>query len=734
MALPAHDLMARSTPKSAQAWWPTTLDLTPLRQNEHNANPLGANFDYASAFATLDLEALKADVNDTLTQSQAWWPADYGNYGPFFVRMAWHSAGTYRTGDGRGGADGGQQRFEPLNSWPDNGNLDKARRLLWPIKQKYGSQISWADLMVLAGNVAMENMGFKTFGFAGGRTDDWEPEWVYWGPEAKMLADERYGEGRQLRKGLAAVQMGLIYVNPEGPNGNPDPLLAAHDIRETFGRMAMNDEETVALIAGGHSFGKAHGAHKPDECVGPEPTAEVISEQGLGWKNVCGKGNAEDTVTSGLEGAWTATPTQWSIMYLANLFAYDWEQTRSPAGALQWQPKGNAAAGTVPDAHLAEVSHAPVMFTTDLSLKFDPSYREISQRFLANPQEFELAFAKAWFKLTHRDMGPKVRYLGADAPEETLAWQDPLPERRYKAISDRDIGKLKGAIAETGLSNTQLVATAWASAATYRGTDMRGGANGARIRLAPQNQWAVNDPDALAEVLAVLQQVQDDFNTTLSRGKQVALADVIVLAGNVGVERAAAEFGINVSIPFTPGRVDALEGSVDKDSMAVLEPQHDGFRNHMANLGFMTPAQALIDKADRLNLTVSEMTVLLGGMRALNANAEGSAHGVLTDRPGVLSNDFFIHLLDMTTAWAPSDEAYVFEGRDRQTGDLKWTATEFDLVLGSNAELRAVVEFYAFDESRQRFVKDFASAWTKVMNADRFDIEDAGNVVVSVTP
>ena len=734
MALPAHDLMARSTPKSAQAWWPTTLDLTPLRQNEQNANPLGASFDYAAAFATLDLEALKADVNDTLTQSQAWWPADYGNYGPFFVRMAWHSAGTYRTGDGRGGADGGQQRFEPLNSWPDNGNLDKARRLLWPIKQKYGSQISWADLMVLAGNVAMENMGFKTFGFAGGRTDDWEPEWVYWGPEAKMLADERYGEGRQLRKGLAAVQMGLIYVNPEGPNGNPDPVLAAYDIRETFGRMAMNDEETVALIAGGHSFGKAHGAHKPDDCVGPEPTAEAISEQGIGWNNVCGKGNAEDTVTSGLEGAWTATPTQWSIMYLANLFAYDWEQTRSPAGALQWQPKGNAAVGTVPDAHLSGVSHAPVMFTTDLSLKFDPSYREISQRFLANPQEFELAFAKAWFKLTHRDMGPKVRYLGADVPDETLAWQDPLPERGYKVISDRDIGKLKVAIAGTGLSNTQLVTTAWASAATYRGTDMRGGANGARIRLVPQNQWAVNDPDALSEVLAVLEQVQDDFNMTLFRGKQVALADVIVLAGNVGVERAAAEFGIAVSIPFTPGRVDALEGSVDKDSMAVLEPQHDGFRNYMANLGFMTPAQALIDKADRLNLTVSEMTVLLGGMRALNANAEGSVHGVLTDRPGVLSNDFFIHLLDMTTAWGPSDEAYVFEGRDRQTGDLKWTATEFDLVLGSNAELRAVVEFYAFDESRQRFVKDFASAWTKVMNADRFDIEDAGNVVVSVTP
>ncbi len=734
MALPAHDVMARSTPKSAQAWWPTTLDLTPLRQNEHNANPLGASFDYASAFATLDLEALKADVNDTLTQSQAWWPADYGNYGPFFVRMAWHSAGTYRTSDGRGGADGGQQRFEPLNSWPDNGNLDKARRLLWPIKQKYGSQISWADLMVLAGNVAMENMGFKTFGFAGGRTDDWEPEWVYWGPEAKMLADERYGEGRQLRKGLAAVQMGLIYVNPEGPNGNPDPVLAAYDIRETFGRMAMNDEETVALIAGGHSFGKAHGAHKPDDCVGPEPTGEVIVEQGFGWKNTCGKGNAEDTVTSGLEGAWTATPTQWSMMYLANLFAYEWEQTRSPAGALQWQPKEGAAAGTVPDAHAEGVSHAPVMFTTDLSLKFDPSYREISQRFVENPAEFELAFAKAWFKLTHRDMGPKIRYLGDDVPAETLAWQDPLPDRDYKLISDRDVRKLEAAIADSGLSNTQLVSTAWASASTYRATDMRGGANGARIRIAPQNQWAINNPAELAEVMAVLADVQDEFNSGLSRGKRVSLADVIVLAGNVGVERAAEAFGVEVSIPFSPGRVDAIEGSVDAASWSVLEPRHDGFRNYMADLGFMSPSQALIDKADMLNLTVSEMTVLLGGLRAMNANADGSDRGVLTDRPGVLSNDFFVNLLDMNTAWGPSPDAYVFEGRDRLSGDLKWTATEFDLVFGSNSELRAVVEFYAFDESRQRFVKDFASAWTKVMDADRFDIEESGNVVVSVTP
>ena len=732
VALPVIDAVARSTPKSTQAWWPASLDLTPLRQNERSTNPLGADFDYAAEFARLDLEALKADINETLTTSQPWWPADYGNYGPFFVRMAWHSAGTYRTSDGRGGADGGQQRFEPLNSWPDNGNLDKARRLLWPIKQQYGNQISWADLMVLAGNVAMENMGFKTFGFAGGRTDDWEPEWVYWGPEAKMLADERYAEGRQLRNGLAAVQMGLIYVNPEGPNGNPNPVLAAHDIRETFGRMAMNDEETVALIAGGHSFGKAHGAHKPNDCVGPEPTDETIVEQGFGWKNTCGKGNAEDTVTSGLEGAWTATPTQWSMMYLANLFAYEWEQTRSPAGALQWQPRDGAAAGTVPDAHLERVSHAPVMFTTDLSLKFDPSYREISERFLQNPEEFELAFAKAWFKLTHRDMGPRIRYLGDNVPAGTLAWQDPLPERDYKLISDRDIRKLEAAIEDSGLTNTQLVSTAWASASTYRGTDMRGGANGARIRLAPQNQWAINNPDALSEVIAVLEEVQDGFNSGLPRGKQVSLADVIVLAGNVGVEQAAKEFGVEVSIPFTPGRVDAIEGSLDDASWSVMEPRHDGFRNYMADLGFMTPSQALIDKADMLNLTVSEMTVLLGGMRAMNANADDSDRGVLTDRPGVLSNDFFVNLLDMNTAWGPSSEAYVFEGRDRQTDELKWTATEFDLVFGSNSELRSVVEFYAFDESRQRFIKDFASAWTKVMDADRFDIEDSGNVVVSV--
>ncbi len=721
----SFDVMARSTPKSTQAWWPASLDLTPLRQNERNSNPLGQDFDYATEFSKLDLADIRSDIDKTLTTSQPWWPADYGNYGPFFVRMAWHSAGTYRTSDGRGGADGGQQRFEPLNSWPDNGNLDKARRLLWPIKKKYGNQISWADLMVLAGDVAMENMGFKTYGFAGGRSDDWEPEWVYWGPEAKMLADERYSDGRQLRRGLAAVQMGLIYVNPQGPNGNPDPVLAAHDIRETFGRMAMNDEETVALIAGGHSFGKAHGAHKPDGCTGVEPAGAGTSEQGFGWTNRCGKGNAEDTVTSGLEGAWTSTPTQWSMMYLSNLYAYDWEQTLSPGGAIQWQPKDGAAAGTVPDAHLEGVSHAPVMFTTDLSLKFDPSYREITQRFLANPEEFQLAFAKAWFKLTHRDMGPRVRYLGSDVPDETLIWQDPLPERDFDIISNRDVRSLKAMIGKTELTNTQLMSVAWASASTFRGTDMRGGANGARLRLAPQNQWAVNDPDSLAEIINILEGVHEEFNNKVGRGKRAAFADVIVLAGNLGVERAAADFGIDLDVPFIPGRVDAIEGLLDVSSMAVLEPKHDGFRNYMGDLGFMTPAQALVDKADMLNLTTSEMTVLLGGMRVMNVNSGGSKHGVFTDRPGVLSNDFFVNLLNMDTAWSPSDEVYTFEGRDRQTGELRWTATEYDLVFGSNAELRSIAEFYAFDENRKKFVGDFVKVWNKVMNADRFEIKSS---------
>ncbi len=721
----SFDVVARSTPKSTQAWWPASLDLTPLRQNERNSNPLGQDFDYATEFSKLDLADIRSDIDKTLTTSQPWWPADYGNYGPFFVRMAWHSAGTYRTSDGRGGADGGQQRFEPLNSWPDNGNLDKARRLLWPIKKKYGNQISWADLMILAGDVAMENMGFKTYGFAGGRSDDWEPEWVYWGPEAKMLADERYSDGRRLRRGLAAVQMGLIYVNPQGPNGNPDPVLAAHDIRETFGRMAMNDEETVALIAGGHSFGKAHGAHKPDGCTGVEPAGAGTSEQGFGWTNRCGKGNAEDTVTSGLEGAWTSTPTQWSMMYLSNLYAYDWEQTLSPGGAIQWQPKDGAAAGTVPDAHLEGVSHAPVMFTTDLSLKFDPSYREITQRFLGNPEEFELAFAKAWFKLTHRDMGPRVRYLGSDVPDETLIWQDPLPERDFDIISNRDVRSLKAMIGKTELTNTQLMSGAWASASTFRGTDMRGGANGARLRLAPQNQWAVNDPDSLAEIINVLEEVHEEFNNKVGRGKRAAFADVIVLAGNLGVERAAADFGVELDVPFIPGRVDAIEGLLDVSSMAVLEPKHDGFRNYMGDLGFMTPAQALVDKADMLNLTTSEMTVLLGGMRVMNVNSGGSKHGVFTDRPGVLSNDFFVNLLNMDTAWSPSDEVYTFEGRDRQTGELKWTATEYDLVFGSNAELRSIAEFYAFDENRKKFVGDFVKVWNKVMNADRFEIKSS---------
>ena len=719
VALPVIDAVARSTPKSTQAWWPASLDLTPLRQNERSTNPLGADFDYAAEFARLDLEAVKADINETLTTSQPWWPADYGNYGPFFVRMAWHSAGTYRTSDGRGGADGGQQRFEPLNSWPDNGNLDKARRLLWPIKQQYGNQISWADLMVLAGNVAMENMGFKTFGFAGGRTDDWEPEWVYWGPEAKMLADERYAEGRQLRNGLAAVQMGLIYVNPEGPNGNPDPVLAAHDIRETFGRMAMNDEETVALIAGGHSFGKAHGAHKPSDCVGPEPTGEAIVEQGFGWKNTCGKGNAEDTVTSGLEGAWTATPTQWSMMYLANLFAYEWEQTRSPAGALQWQPKDGAAADTVPDAHIEGVSHAPVMFTTDLSLKFDPSYREISERFLQNPEEFELAFAKAWFKLTHRDMGPKIRYLGDDVPAETLAWQDPLPVRDYKFISDRDIRKLQAAIADSGLTNTQLVSTAWASASTFRGSDNRGGANGARIRLAPQKGWAVNQPEQLVKILPVLEKLQGEFNASASGGKKVSIADLIVLGGSVAVEAAAKKAGHEIAIEFLPGRTDATQEMTDIESFAVLEPIADGFRNFQKTDYSVSPEEMLLDKAQLLGLTAPEMTALVGGMRSLGISTNG--HGVFSDTTDKLNNSFFAKLLDMGVEWkATGSNSYEAVGRN--SGKPVSTATRVDLAFGSNSQLRALVEVYASDDAEDLFRRGFAAAWTKVMNNDRFDL------------
>ena len=701
-------------------WWPEVLDLEPLRQNESRANPLGEDFDYAAEFAKLDLAAVKRDIEVVLTTSQAWWPADYGNYGPLFIRMAWHSAGTYRVTDGRGGAGGGQQRFEPLNSWPDNTNLDKARRLLWPIKQKYGRAISWGDLMVLTGNVALESMGFQTLGFAGGRVDDWEAEKVNWGPEKKMLADERYHGDRQLKRPLAAVQMGLIYVNPEGPNGKPDPLAAAKDIRETFGRMAMDDEETVALIAGGHTFGKAHGAHKPDECLGPEPAAAGAEEQGFGWKNRCGKGNAEDTITSGLEGAWSMTPAQWSTQYLDNLFGFEWEQTKSPAGAVQWQPKGGKAAEMVPDAHDDSKRHPPMMFTTDLALREDPAYREIALRFRDDPKQFEQAFARAWFKLTHRDMGPRARYLGPDVPKEAFAWQDPLPKVDHPLVTKADVATLKRDILASGLTVAQLVRTAWASASTFRDTDMRGGANGARVRLAPQTEWEVNDPAELQSVLAKLEAVQKAFNAKQKGGKRISMADMIVLGGAAAIEQAARDAEVSVVVPFEPGRADASQEQTDVQSFGYLEPRADGFRNYLGDLGDRSPSELLVDKADMLGLTVPEMTALLGGMRVLGANAGGSAHGVFTDRPGVLSNDFFVNLLDMDTAWAPTETKYVYEGRAREGGDPKWTATEVDLVFGSNAELRAVAEVYAWEQSKPKFVDDFVAAWVKVMRADRF--------------
>ncbi len=702
-------------------WWPNRLNLDPLRDNDPASNPLGADFDYAEAFAQLDIDALKADLIDVMTTSQDWWPADYGHYGPFFIRMAWHSAGTYRVSDGRGGAYGGMQRFAPLNSWPDNTNLDKAQRLLWPIKQKYGNHISWGDLMVLAGTVAMESMGFKTAGFAGGRVDSWEPEEVYWGPEGEWLADERYEGDRELRDGLGAVQMGLIYVNPEGPNGNPDPLAAAHDIRETFGRMAMNDEETVALIAGGHTFGKAHGAAKPQGNVGVEPEGASIEEQGLGWKNTYGTGNGADTITSGLEGAWTVNPAAWTHNYLENLYAYDWEQTRSPAGAIQWVPKGGAASNLVPDAHDPSKRHAPIMFTTDLALKEDPIYREITSRWLENPEEFADAFARAWFKLTHRDMGPSTRYLGSLVPTDELVWQDPVPAAEYAEINDRDIAKLKAAVLESGLSTSELVRTAWASASTFRGTDFRGGANGARIRLAPQKDWEANNPAEVEKVIGVLETIQAEFNEE-SRRRKVSLADLIVLAGSAAVEQAAKEAGHSVEVAFTPGRTDATQDHTDVNSFAVLEPDYDAFRNYFAEGTRLSPARALIEKADRLTLTVPEMTVLLGGMRSLDANVGGAAHGVFTDRAGTLTNDFFVNLLDMSTVWAKADQEGVYEGRDRDTGEIKWTATPVDLIFGSNTELRAVAEVYAMAGSEQKFVEDFAAAWTKVMNLDRFDL------------
>ena len=717
---------AEGAPRSNQFWWPDKLDLSPLRQHAAESDPLDSGFDYAKAFRSLDLNAVKQDIKKVLTTSQAWWPADYGNYGPFFIRMAWHGAGTYRTIDGRGGAAGAQQRFEPLNSWPDNGNLDKARRLLWPIKQKYGQRISWGDLMVLTGNVALESMGFETFGFGGGRTDDWEPDLVYWGPEKKFLGDERYTGDRQLEKPLGAVQMGLIYVNPEGPNGNPDPLAAAKDIRETFGRMAMNDEETVALIAGGHTFGKAHGAHDPSKCLGPAPAAAGIEQQSLGWENKCGKGNSGDTITSGLEGAWSSNPIAFTTQYLDNLFAFEWVKTKSPAGAIQWIPADGQAANLVPDAHDPTQRHAPFMFTTDLSLKFDPSYRKIAMQFHDHPEDFKLAFAKAWFKLTHRDMGPRARYLGLEVPREALLWQDPLPSVDHPLVDAKDIAQLKAKLFASGLTGSELVRTAWASASTFRGTDERGGANGARIRLAPQKDWEVNNPKGLAKVLQRLEGVQKDFNGAHSGGKQVSLADLIVLGGGAAVEQAAKKAGYEVQVPFTPGRTDALQAQTDVVSFSVLEPTSDGFRNYFGNGQRRSSVELLVDRASLLTLTVPEMTVLVGGMRALDANAGQAEHGVLTNQPGTLNNAFFVNLLDMSTKWTKSSAADgIYEGRDRGTGKLKWTATPVDLIFGSNSELRAVAEVYAADDAREKFVRDFVKAWTKVMNLDRFDLKQA---------
>tara|TARA_R110002153_G_scaffold79650_2_gene203205 strand:+ start:3235 stop:5463 length:2229 start_codon:yes stop_codon:yes gene_type:complete len=722
--LTSHSAYAEGAPKTNQFWWPQQLNLQPLRQNDASSNPLGESFDYAEAFSKLDLEAIKKDITTTLTSSQDWWPADYGHYGPFFVRMAWHSTGTYRMSDGRGGGAGGQQRFEPLNSWPDNVNLDKARRLLWPIKQKYGRSISWADLMVLTGNVAMESMGFKIFGFAGGREDDFEPDLVYWGPESEWLGgDKRYSGERTLEKPLAAVQMGLIYVNPEGPNGNHDPLSAAADIRETFGRMAMNDEETVALIAGGHTFGKAHGAHKPEECVAYAPAAAGVEEQGFGWKNKCGKGNAEDTVTSGLEGAWSVSPTQWTMQYLDNLFGFEWEKTKSPAGATQWIPKDGAGANLVPDAHVSGKRHAPIMFTTDIALREDPSYKAIAKRFHEDPNEFELAFSKAWFKLTHRDMGPRARYIGKDAPKVDLLWQDPIPAVDYKLVSTKDIEQLKKAILKSDITGPEMIRTAWSAAASFRGTDMRGGANGARLALAPQKDWAANNPQEVAKVLGELSKIQNNFNKGAKGGKKISLADLIVLAGSTAVEEAAKQGGYKVAVPFTPGRNDATQEQTDVESFAVLEPHADGFRNYFTQGNTLSPAELLVDKANMLSLTVPEMTVLVGGLRALDANVAGAKHGVLTTKPGVLSNDFFVNLLDMSTQWSKSANVEgIYEGYDRKSGKLRWTATPVDLIFGSNSELRAVSEVYASDDAKQQFAADFVKAWTKVMTLDRFDM------------
>lgn len=702
-------------------WWPNQLKLNILRQRSSLSNPMDKKFDYAKEFNSIDFAALKKDIHTVMTTSQDWWPADYGHYGPFFIRMAWHSAGTYRIADGRGGAGNGTQRFAPLNSWPDNGNLDKARLLLWPVKQKYGKKISWADLMILAGNCALEDAGFKTFGFAGGREDVWEPEQdIYWGSENKWLDDKRYSGDRELENPLAAVQMGLIYVNPEGPNGIPDPLLAARDIRETFGRMAMNDEETVALIAGGHTLGKAHGAGDPSKYVGPEPAAAGIEQQSMGWKNSMGTGHGANTITSGLEGAWTTTPTKWSNNYFENLFGFEWELTKSPAGAQQWKPKGNAGANSVPDAHDETVKHAPFMLTTDLSLRFDPAYEKISRRFLANPAEFNDAFARAWFKLTHRDMGPLARYLGPEVPKETLIWQDPLPASSPATIGEKEIDGLKMAIHASSLNVSEMVSVAWASASTFRSSDKRGGANGARICLAPQKNWEVNNPIQLAKVIQVLKGIQQDFN---HKGNPVTMADLIVLAGSVGIEKAAKNAGISIQVPFTPGRTDASQEQTDVESFAVLEPLADGFRNYMKKKYSVSAEEMLIDKAQLLSLTVPEMTVLVGGLRVLNANYDKSSLGVFSKRPETLSNDFFINLLDLATTWkgmAASQD--IFEGRNRVSGELLWTGTRVDLIFGSNSELRAIAEVYASIDGAEKFVNDFVAAWVKVMNLDRFDL------------
>ncbi|MFC6023712.1 catalase/peroxidase HPI [Plantactinospora solaniradicis] len=706
-----------------RGWWPNQLNLKILAKNPAVANPLGEEFNYGEAFKTLDLAAVKQDIAEVLTTSQDWWPADYGNYAPFMVRMAWHSAGTYRISDGRGGAGAGQQRFAPLNSWPDNGNLDKARRLLWPVKKKYGKSLSWADLMVLTGNVALETMGFKTFGFAGGRADVWEPDQdVYWGPETTWLGDDRYTGDRELENPLAAVQMGLIYVNPEGPNGNPDPLASARDIRETFARMAMNDEETVALIAGGHTFGKTHGAG-PTDHVGAEPEGAPIEEQGLGWRNSFGTGKGGDTITSGLEGAFTDTPTTWDNRFFEILFGYEWELSKSPAGAHQWKPKDGAGAGTVPDAHDASKRHAPTMLTTDIALRVDPVYEQISRRFLANPDEFADAFARAWFKLTHRDMGPVVRYLGPEVPTETLLWQDPVPPVTHQLVDAEDVATLKGQILASGLSVSQLVSTAWASASTFRGGDKRGGANGARIRLEPQSGWEVNNPDELARVLHTLEGIQEAFNASQTGGKKISLADLIVLGGSAAVELAARNAGQAVEVPFTPGRTDASQEQTDVESFAPLEPTADGFRNYLGK-GHRLPAEfLLVDKANLLTLSAPEMTVLVGGLRVLGANYQQSPLGVFTTTPGSLTNDFFVNLLDLGTTWKPtSEDANTFEARDLATGEVTWTGSRVDLLFGSNSELRALAEVYASDDARESFVRDFVAAWVKVMNLDRFDI------------